>query len=146
MATKVIHSKQPEAVHVGLNPLLCRISLSVSNSVGDIHVIGRLPVGAIPVDAIFYGGDAFVDVSTGALIKIGTSASTEMFFASQTYSVNTDTALRCTRQLGTARQISLSDESMPRYDNVTFVAGDAAVSIGHVGDLLVYYKMPGQSF
>jgi hypothetical protein len=146
MATKTSHSQQPEAVHAGLNCMLCRISLSVSNSIGDIHIIGRMPRGAIPVDAIFYGGSAFTDASTGAIIKLGTSASTELFFASDTYSTNQDTALRCTRQLGTARQISLSDESMPRYDNVVFVASDAGVSIGHIGDLIALYVMPGNTF
>lgn len=145
MATKTIHSQQPEAVHVGLNVMLCRISLSISNSIGDVHIIGRLPVNAIPVDAIFYGGAAFTDASTGAIIKLGTSASTELFFASDTYSSNQDTALRCSRPLGTAQKISLSDESMPRYDNVVFVASDAGTSLGHIGDLIVSYVMPGNT-
>lgn len=146
MATKTLSNVgEPEAVHVGLNVRLCRVSLSVSNSIGDIHIIGRLPHGAIPVDAIFYGGAAFTDASTGALVQFGTSASDEMFFASATFSVNQDTAVRCSRQLGSARRISLSDDFMPRYENIVFIAGDAGTSRGHIGDLLVSYVMPGNT-
>ena len=42
-------------------------------------------------------------------------------------------------------QVSISDDAMPRFEYVTMVA-TAGVSIGHVGDLVLYYKMPGQGF
>lgn len=146
MATKTLSNVgQAEAVHVGLNVRVCRISLSVSNSVGDIHIIGRLPHGAIPVDAVFIAGAAFTNASTGAVFKLGTSASADLFLPSATYSSDlAGTIKRTTRPLGSAQRISLSDNAMPRYENLVFVAG-AGVSVGHVGDLVVYYKMPGQT-
>jgi hypothetical protein len=140
---------EPEAVHVGVNAKICRVSLSVTVSAGDIHIIGRIPHGAIPLDAIFYMGAAVGGISTGPSFKFGTSASQELFFASASYSVASSALNRCTRLLGTARQISLSDDAMPRYENIVMVsnAGGAGVgSVGHQGDLVVFYKMPGQSF
>lgn len=126
-----------ESVHAGVNVAICHISLSASWSSGDVHLIGRIPHGAIPLESVFYPGPA----SGAALIaKFGTSASQELFFASATYSV----ASRNTRRLGYAAQVSLSDDAMPRYENLTMVATNN-VSVGHVGDLVVYYKMPGQS-
>lgn len=133
---------QPEAVHVGLNVAICRISLSATISAGDIHRIGKLPHGAIPVDAIFYQGSAFTNVSTGHVAKFGTSASQEMFFASATFSTGTPMS-RTTRVLGTARQVSLLDDAMPRWENIVMVA--TGMSIGHMGDLIVFYKLPGQT-
>lgn len=140
---------QPEAVHIGLNTRVCRISLSVTVSAGDVHIIGRLPHGAIPLDAVFIPGAAIdAAASTGPAFKFGTSASRELFFASVSYSVATIVGqIRTTRALGTAKQISLSDDAMPRYENIVMVqsAGGAGVgSVGHQGDLIVYYKMPGQ--
>lgn len=128
---------QPEAVHVGDNVLICHVSLSVSLSAGDVHIIGRLPHGAIPLDAVFYPGAAL----NQSILKFGTSASQELFFASASFSA----LVRTTRNnLCTRAQISLSDDAMPRYENVVMV-GTAAVSIGHVCDLVVFYKMPGQT-
>lgn len=146
MATKTLSNVgEPQAVHAGENVRVCRISLSVSNSVGDIHIIGRIPHGAIPTDAIFIAGAAFTNSSLGAVMKLGTSASADLFFNSDTYSSDAaGTVKRTTRPLGSAQQISLSDDFMPRYENLVFVAG-AGVSIGHVGDLIVRYVMPGQS-
>lgn len=134
-------NNQPEAVQVGDNVVICRISLSVSLSVGDIHRIGKIPHGAIPLDAVFYTGSALS--ATSSILKLGTSASNDLFFASATYS-QTGLAYRTTRNLGTAQQISLSDDKMPRYEALTMV-GTAAISIGFMGDLIVYYKMPGQT-
>jgi hypothetical protein len=128
---------QPEAVEKGDNVLICHVSLSVSLSVGDVHIIGRLPHGAIPLDAVFYPGAAL----SNSILKFGTSASQELFFASASYSI----LARTTRNnLCTRAQISLSDDAMPRYENVVMV-GTATVSVGHVCDLVVYYKMPGQT-
>ena len=141
---------QPEAVHIGLNVKICRVSLSVTISAGDIHIIGRLPHGAIPLDAVFIAGAAIGGISTGPAFKFGTSASQELFFASVSYSVGTTGItgpLRTTIPLGSAKQISLSDAAMPRFENIVMVgsAGGTGVgSVGHQGDLIVYYKMPGQ--
>jgi hypothetical protein len=105
---------QSEGIHIGDNVAVCKISLSVSWSSGDVHLIGKLPNGAIPLDAVFFPGGAH---AAGFVAKFGTSASQELFFASATYSV----ATRTSRALGTA-----------------------TTSVGHVGDLVVYYKLPGQ--
>jgi len=138
---------QPPAVHVGLNTLVCRLSLSVTLSVGDIHIIGKLPHGAIPTDAVFYGGAAFVATSTGQVMKIGTSASQELFFASATFSITPAFGVqRVTRRLGTTAQISLSDDIQPRYENVVFVGTSSTFTVGHMGDLVIEYVMPGSEF
>lgn len=129
---------QAPAVHAGLNVAISRISLSVSLSAGDVHRIGKLPHGAIPVDAIFYRGSA---LGANGVLKLGTSASQEMFFGSATYSV---TVNRTSVQLSTSRQISLSDDVMPRFEHLVMV-GSAGISVGYVGDLIVYYRMPTQT-
>jgi hypothetical protein len=128
---------QAEQVHIGDNVALCKVSLSASWSSGDVHVIGKIPNGAIPLDAVFYPGAAS---PAGLVAKFGTSASQELFFGSATYS----TVGRVTRRLGYAMQVSLSDDARVLFDNITMVA-TAGISIGHVGDLVVYYKMPGQT-
>lgn len=117
---------------------LYKISLSVSLSVGDIHLIGKIPHGAIPIAAVFYPGPALAGT---AVAKFGTSASQELFFASATYS---QAVYNNTRKLGVQAQISVSDESVVRYDNVTMVA-TSGISVGYVGDLVVRYRMPGQA-
>lgn len=132
---------QPEQVHIGLNVLVCKVSLSASWSSGDVHLIGKLPNQAIPIDAVFYPGAAFA--ATG-IAKFGTSASQELFFASDSYAESGTLLYRQARQLGTARQVSISDDAVALWDYVTMVA-TAGVSIGHVGDLVVFYKMPGQT-
>lgn len=132
---------QPETVHVGVNTAICKVSLSASWSSGDVHRIGKLPNGAIPLDAVWYPGAA-----TGAtfVAKFGTSASQEAFLVSDSYGTNESTLLfRSLRRLGTAAQISISDDAVVNYDWITMVA-TANISIGHVGDLVVFYKMPGQ--
>lgn len=133
---------QPETVHVGINVLVCKVSLSASWSSGDVHVIGKIPNRAIPIDAVWYPGAA-----TGATLvaKFGTSASQELFFASDSYGTNESTGLfRSIRQLGWARQVSISDDARVNYDNITGVF-TANTSVGHVGDLVVFYKLPGQT-
>lgn len=148
MATvDITNGKQPEGVHAGLNVLVCRISLSVSVSAGDIHLIGKLPANAIPLDCVFYGGTAFTNTSLGHVMKIGTSASQDMFFASATYSITNSSAptIRNTRLLGTRVQNSLSDDAMPRYDNIVLVNTAPLMSVGYMGDFVLTYKMPGQT-
>lgn len=132
---------QAEAVENGQNTAICRISLSVSWSSGDVHRVGKVPHGAIFLDSVFYPGAAFA--ATG-IAKFGTSASQEMFFISDSYAESGTSLYRNIRRLGTALQLSLSDDAMPRFDYITMVA-TAGVSIGHVGDLVVWYKIPGQS-
>lgn len=130
---------QPEAVENGINVAVCHISLSASASwsSGDVHRIGKLPNGAIPVDAVFYPGAA---TGGAAVFKFGTSISQELFFGSATYSI----VSRCSRRLGLAAQVSISDDAQVMYDWITMVA-TAGVSVGAVGDLIVFYKMPGQT-
>jgi hypothetical protein len=140
MATVTIGAAQggqPETVHVGVNAVVCKVSLSVSWSSGDVHRIGKIPNGAIPLDAVFYPGPAS---PVGLVAKFGTSASQELFFGSATYSAATKT----TSKLGYQMQISIADDAVVNYDYLTMVA-TAGVSVGHVGDLVVYYKMPGQT-
>ncbi len=137
-----LDGNQPEQVHVGANVAVCKVSLSVSWSSGDVHVIGKIPNGAIPLDAVWYPGAA-----TGAtfVAKFGTSASQELFFASDSYGTNEGTLLhRSIRPLGSAKQVSISDDARVLFDNITMVA-TANISVGHVGDLVVQYKLPGQT-
>ena len=147
MATiQLASGKQAQAWHVGLNSAYFRISLSVTPSAGDIYLIGKLPHGAIPLDGIFYNGTSITSVTTGVVFKIGTSASPDMFFSSATHSYSPGPVTsRVTNQLGTAMQISLSDDAMPRYENITFVPTAAGFSVGWIGDLILYYRMPGQT-
>lgn len=128
---------QAEQAHVGINAVVCKVSLSASWSSGDVHRIGRIPNGAVPLDAVFYPGPAS---PVGLIAKFGISASQELFFGSATYSV----ASRTTRKLGYQMQVSIADDAVVNYDFITMVA-TAGVSQGYVGDLVVYYKMPGQT-
>lgn len=128
--------KPAKGIHEGINVAICRISLSVSWSSGDVHRIGKLPHGAVPVGAVFYPGTALPGT---AVMKFGSSASQELFFASATYSI----ATQATRALGPRQQISLSDDFMApggRFEAIVMVA-TAGVSVGYVGDLEVRYVL-----
>lgn len=141
MANVDIQAKnQPESVHAGVNAAICKVSLSASWSSGDVHRIGKLPNGAIPLWSVWYPGAAFA--ATG-IAKFGTSASQELFFASDSYAESGILNYSTGRKLGTTMQISISDDANPLFDWITMVA-TAGVSIGHVGDLVVFYKIPGQ--
>ncbi len=132
---------QAPANDAGTNVLVIRISVSTTVSPTDIWNIGKLPVGAIPTDAIFYGGTATGQATFTA--KLGTSASPSLFFASATYS---NAVYRpTTKRLGTSAQISLSDDKMPRFVPVQLV-GSAGATLGYLGDLVIYYVMPSQGF
>jgi hypothetical protein len=134
---------QPEAVHDGLNTAICRVSLSATASLDSVWRIGKLPHGAIPVDAVWYPGAA---ASTGFVTRFGTSASTEMFFASDSWAETALVPSRTIRQLGTPRQVSLSDDAMPRFEYITMGGGVAiAITAGYYGELIVFYKMPTQA-
>lgn len=143
MATVIVKGgQQPQAVHAGTNTAVFKVSLSASWSSGDVHVIGKLPNAAIPTDAVFYAGAAS---PAGFIAKFGTSASQEMFGASQSWSLlGPRGTVALTRRYGSFAQVSLSDEVMPRFERVVMVA-TAGISIGHVGDLIVTYVMPGQT-
>lgn len=148
ITTSVALVSQPEAVEQGPNVLICRVSLSATISAGDIHRIGKLPHGAIPLDAVFFPSTNITTLSTGPNLRFGTSASASLFFDAASYSVASAQLVRCSKGLGSAKQISLSDDAMPRYEWVTMTgaAGGAGVgSVGYQGDLVVYYKMPGQT-
>ncbi len=124
-----------------LSQSLSSVERSTTVSPTDIWNIGKLPVGAIPTDAIFYGGTATGQATFTA--KLGTSASPSLFFASATYS---NAVYRpTTKRLGTSAQISLSDDKMPRFVPVQLV-GSAGATLGYLGDLVIYYVMPSQGF
>src|SRR6185312_6152990 len=73
---------QPEFNENGTVTLICKVSLSASWSSGDVHGIGKLPNGAIPLDWVWYPGAA----SPASLIaKGGTSASQELLLVSDSY-------------------------------------------------------------
>lgn len=135
-----IEGPQAEQVHVGTNALVCKVSLSVSWSSGDVHVIGRLPNGAIPLDWVWYPAAAS---PTAFIAKFGTSASQELFLVSDSYA-ETQTLYRNIKRGGPDVQISLSDDARVLYENVVMVA-TAGISIGNVGSLVVFYKQPGQT-
>jgi hypothetical protein len=130
---------QPETLHVGDNVAVCKISLSTSWSSGDVHVIGKLPNRAIPLDWVWYTGAAS---PAGLIAKFGTSASQELFFVSDSY--GDAVQYRNIKKAGTGIQVSLSDDARVLYENIVMVA-TGGISIGHVGDLIVFYKMPGQT-
>jgi hypothetical protein len=143
MATVTIGAAQggqPEVLHVGVVAAVCKVSLSASWSSGDVHRIGKIPNGAIPLDCVWYPGSAFG--ATG-IAKFGISASQELFLASDSYAESGTSLYRNIRKLGYAMQVSISDDAAQNYDWITMVA-TAGVSVGYVGDLVVYYKMPGQ--
>lgn len=133
---------QPEMQEKGVVAAICHISLSLTLSAGDVHRIGKIPFAAIPLDAVFYPGTA---AAAGMVAKFGTSASQELFFGSATYSQAAAPIYRLNRKIGTAQQISFSDDAAVRYDALVMV-GTAGISVGAVGDLIVYYRMPGQNF
>jgi len=141
--TRYYTTSQPETNIKAITAAIYRISLSVSVSSGDVTRIGKIPHGAIPLDAVFIPGSALA--ANGCIAKFGTSASQELFFASASLSV-AGGPVRTKVPLGTAQQISLSDDRMPRYESVVMVNTATLMSVGFMGDLVVYYRMPGQTF
>lgn len=145
MATRqlgVSSRNQAQVVHAGTNTVVFHISASTSISTADTYVIGRLPHGAIPTLAVFYP-------AAQIQAKFGTSASLSLFLASATYSVANAAlggAVYSTKRLGTAFQISVSDDAAVRYEVVTMSGLANGTSLGYVGDLVISYVMPGQAF
>jgi len=124
---------------------ICKISLSLTLSSGDIHLIGKLPNGAIPIESVFYPGVALPGAAF--TLKFGTSASQEMFLTSATLTL-TGGPYRTGggKRLGYNQQISISDDARVLFENIVMVGtGSNTISVGHMGDLVVYYKMPGQT-
>lgn len=119
---------------LGTNTAVFHISASLSVSVGDTYVIGKLPNGAILAEAVFYP-QGQVEA------KFGTSASLSLFFASATYVAG---PYWNAKNLGPSVQISLSDDAALRYENVVMVPS-LGLSLGYIGDLIVTYVMPGQT-
>lgn len=136
---------QGEAIHAGINAAVCKISLSLTLSSGDVHLIGKLPNGAIPLDSVFYPGPALPGAAF--TLKFGTSASQEMFLTSATLTL-TGAPYRTGsgKRLGYNQQISISDDARVLFENIVMVGtGSNTISVGHMGDLVVFYKLPGQS-
>lgn len=139
--------RQPEAVHAGLNALAIRISLSVTWSPTDVIQIAKLPVNCIPTDAVFYGNSTLGSGgSASTVLKIGTSASPSLFFGSASYGVGRNQGASAKRLGYAARDVgtSLSDDKMPRYVNVIVTCAAGSVTLGYVGELVIYYKVDGQ--
>lgn len=133
--------KQAKAVHVGVNRAVARVSLSATFSAGDIYKIGRLPHGAILTGVVFLPGAANSGVAVFKVGIDGNSASYDALFASATYSAAIATS-SVANSLGNRGkgQLSLSDERIVRYADVTFVP-TAGVSVGHIGDVVLDYVL-----
>jgi len=132
-------SAQPQTLHIGPNAVVCRISLSATTSAGDVLQIGKLPNGAIPTDVVFYRGPALPD---NTIWKFGWSASQAAFLTSRSYSAGEGGAHR--GNVALTASISLSDDAVVQYEHIVAVPA-AVVSVGHYGNLVVSYVMPGQT-
>ena len=120
-------------LHSGLQAVAKRVSLSVSQSSGEVLNCIPLPHGAVVTDVVFYPGSA---LTANSVLRIGTSASAEMYMASATY-----TALaHATRGLGDRFRISVSDESPVRYEWLT-LSPITQASVGYLGDVIVTYML-----
>lgn len=133
-------TNQPEGVHAGVNAAVCRISISATTSAGDVLRIGKLPQRAIPLDAVFYPGAALV---TNTIAKFGVSGSEAAFLSSKSYST-AGAVERGNVNLSTLTALlSKSDEATQRFTYITCTPTDA-LTAGHYGTLVVFYKVPGQ--
>jgi hypothetical protein len=144
MAIIDTNSRTPsKAVHAGVNVAVCKLSLSLACSLGDVYRIGKLPHKAIPLGAIWYPGPA-LPAANNIVSRFGTSASQELFLPSASYSAAPFTT--GVRALGRRQMISLSDDqTAARWENIIFrpVAGSVAtqLSSGYMGDLVVLYTL-----
>lgn len=132
---------QAKHLETGLNVLICRVSLSATFSAGDIYYIGKLPHRAKLVDATWLPGAAASGVGVFKVGLNGNSLSEDAVFGSATYSaaVVRGSRLSVFGNAG-AGNLSLSDERLVRYTDVTFTPS-AAVSVGHVGDVVLEYVL-----
>jgi hypothetical protein len=131
---------QPESVHAGINAAVCRISISATTSAGDVLRIGKLPHRAIPLDVVFYAGAAHAD---NTILKFGLSASEAAFLTSDSYSVAPGVYRGDVNVINLAGLLSKSDEATQRFTYITSTP-TSVVTVGHLGTLVVFYKLPGQ--
>lgn len=123
-------------VENGINVAICRISLSATTSAGDVLLIGKLPNGAIPTDCVFYPGPA---LAANTIWKFGWSASQAGLLTSKSYSAAVERG-----NVALTQPISLSDDARVMFEYIVAVP-TSVVTVGHVGNLIVNYKMPGQT-
>ncbi len=135
-----VAGNQPEAVHAGVNAAICRISISATTSAGDVLRIGKLPLRAIPLDAVFYTGAA---LAANTIHKFGLSGTEACFLVSASYS-SAGSPFRSTVNPNLLEvYTSKSDEAVQRFTYITHTP-TSVLTAGHVGTLVVYYKLPGQ--
>ena len=135
---------QAEAVHVGINAAVCKVSISATTSAGDVLRIGRLPSRAQVFDAVFYPGAAFVD---NGIFKFGLSGTEAALLSSHSYSLAFGAAFGAGTRLNVSPLLlntSRADTDAQRFTYIT-TTPTAVLSAGHYGTLVVFYKMPGQS-
>ena len=135
-----VAGNQPEA-GLNLNAAICRISISATTSAGDVLKIGKLPNRAIPIDVVFYTGGAHAN---NTILKFGMSATEACFLTSDSYSVapglyRGDVNLNLLEAF-----TSRSDDAVQRFTYITCTP-TSVVTAGHLGTLVVFYKIPGQS-
>lgn len=135
-----VAGNQPEAVHAGLNAAVCRISISATTSAGDVIKIGKLPHLAIPLQVVFYTGAA---LANNTIFKFGLSGTEACFLTSDTYSVAPGVFRGDVNLNLLEAYTSCSDAAVQRFKYVTCTPTDA-LTVGHAGTLVVFYKMPGQ--
>lgn len=119
---------QPKGLHVGLNKVLARISLSLTTSAGDVIRFAKLPHGAQVTEVVIIPRTAFA----AGILRVGTSISRDAFFSSATFSVLTRNVL------GSTFRVSLSDEAIQRYDYATLIPA-AALTVGYQMDVVLDY-------
>lgn len=127
---------QPQQVHIGANTVVCRISISATTSAGDVLQIGKLPNGAIPTGSVFYPGPA---LTANGIWKFGWSASQAAFLTSKSYSAAIEYG-----NVALTSNISLSDDAAVLFEHIVAVP-TSAITVGHHGNLVVQYVMPGQT-
>jgi hypothetical protein len=132
---------QPEDIVKGINAAVCRISISATTSAGDVLRIGKLPHRAIPLEVVFYAGAGFAD---NGITKFGLSGTEACFLTSDSYSVAPGVFRGDVNLQALSSYLSKSDEAPARFTYITETP-TAAVTVGHRGTLVVFYKMPGQS-
>lgn len=136
-----VASNQPEAVHAGLNSARCRVSISATTSAGDVLRIGKLPNGALIDSVVFYAGAAHAD---NTILKFGVSGSEAAFLTSDTYSVANGIYRGDVNPVNLVNILSRSDDAVQRFTYITCTP-TSVVTAGHLGTLVVNYKIPGQS-
>jgi hypothetical protein len=136
-----VASNQPEAVHAGVNAARCRISISATTSAGDVLRIGKLPHQAAVLDVVFYAGAAHAN---NTILKFGVSGSEAAFLTSDTYSVAPGIYRLDVNPIDLTGILSRSDDVAQRFTYITCTP-TSVVTAGHLGTLVVYYKMPGQA-